>query len=104
MKEELISFETAKLAKQKGFNMHCNNIFDLSNKLIVNTKDNIAIEFFDGFVNDLHDCKEYRGTDAKENYLYKNDNNIVSLHILDDSKDLEMVNINTKDGLPKWFI
>lgn len=28
MEEQLISFETAKLAKEKGFNIHCRNCYD----------------------------------------------------------------------------
>ena len=41
--------------------------------------------------------KEYYLTDLIE--IYNNSGNCVSLHILDSSKDLEMVNINTKDQL-----
>jgi len=29
LEEQLISFETAKLAKEKGFNMHCRNIYGI---------------------------------------------------------------------------
>jgi hypothetical protein len=51
MQEQLISFETAKLAKEKGFNIEGQIVFDLkaSNK-IVNFKD-IAIQEF------IDDCK-----------------------------------------------
>ena len=37
MKEELISFETAKLAKKKGFTANCENVYygDIQNKLKV---------------------------------------------------------------------
>ena len=75
MKEELITFETAKLAKEKGFNEYCENAFDVYNNKNIseNIKDETAIEFFDGFVEDLHGYKNYRGTDAKENYLYRRD-------------------------------
>ena len=35
MKEELISFETAKLAKKKGFTANCENVYygDIQNKI-----------------------------------------------------------------------
>lgn len=43
--------------------------------------------------------QEYYLTDIVE--LYKKDDNIVSLHILDSSRELEVVNINTKDELDR---
>ena len=33
VKEEYVSFETAKLAKEKGFNEHCNHYYDSDRKL-----------------------------------------------------------------------
>tara|TARA_R110000787_G_scaffold62446_2_gene141233 strand:- start:322 stop:798 length:477 start_codon:yes stop_codon:yes gene_type:complete len=75
MKDELVSFELAKLAKDKGFNEYCENAFDVykDKNISENIKDETAIEFFDGFVKDLHGYKNYRGADAKENYLHRRD-------------------------------
>ena len=33
VKEQYVSFETAKLAKEKGFNEHCNHYYDSDRKL-----------------------------------------------------------------------
>ena len=46
MKDELVSFETAKLAKEKGFNEPCNSFYDLYNNpdnnliISISVKDN----------------------------------------------------------------
>lgn len=94
MEERLIEFETAKLAKGKGFNIHCDNIFEIykDNVTEINSKDRIATDFFDGFVNDFHDCKSYRGEDAKLNYFYKNNN----------TDDMELLR-PTQSLLQKWL-
>lgn len=44
--EELVSFETAKLAQEKGFNTPCNIVFDLqNNNEMVDFRDKAAVEF-----------------------------------------------------------
>lgn len=55
MKEELIRFETAKLAKEKGFNIPTNKMFSLSiDYSTFNKTDNSEIiKFHDG---DKHEC------------------------------------------------
>mgnify|MGYP000701731966 CR=1 FL=1 len=70
---QLISFEVAKLAKEKGFNTPCENYFDAQGTE-VNHKDYVAIEFFEIFVENCHHNKSYRGTEAISQYNYRNDN------------------------------
>lgn len=36
MQDQLIEFNTAKLAKEKGFNVHCKNIYDVAGQLWIN--------------------------------------------------------------------
>jgi len=55
MQEELITFETAKLAKEKGFNIPCENFY---------------IEYLDDDVVDLYNYEEQRGSGFAE--LYRN--------------------------------
>jgi hypothetical protein len=46
MQEQLISFETAKVAKEKGYNIEGQTVFDLKNdNKIINFKDNAIQEF-----------------------------------------------------------
>ena len=46
MQEELVTFETAKLAKEKGYNIEGQTVFDLKNdNKIINFKDNAIQEF-----------------------------------------------------------
>ena len=55
MEEQLISFDTAKLAKEKGFNIPCENFY---------------IEYIDDDVADLFNYEEQRGSGYAE--LYRN--------------------------------
>ena len=54
MEEELISFETAKLAKEKKFNIPCENFY---------------IEYIDDDVADLFNYEEQRGSGYAELYI-----------------------------------
>jgi len=92
----LTSFKISKLAKDKGFNEHCDNLFDIDYKtgepIPFNWKDDLSLDFFEGFARDLHGYKNYRGVDAKENYLCKHDNT-------DDTRYLRP----TLTALQKWL-
>ena len=86
MKDTLIIFETAKLAKEKRFNYHCDAIFD-DDLTEVNVKDRIALDFFERFVQDYHDSKAYRGNDAKDEYLLER-NSFVDTYTLRPTQSL----------------
>ena len=91
MKEQLISFETAKLAKEKGFDINGQDVFDLkNNNKIINFKD-LAVQ---EFIEDVE--TGYR--DKALNYLKENINRT------DDNSDEEYYLLApTQSLLAKWL-
>ena len=45
MEDQLVTFETAVLAREKGFDIHCDNRFDEQTKEVINFKDFIVKNF-----------------------------------------------------------
>ena len=91
MVEQLISFETAKLAKEKGFDINGQDVFDLkNNNKIINFKD-LAVQ---EFIEDVE--TGYR--DKALNYLKENINRT------DDNSDEEYYLLApTQSLLSKWL-
>jgi hypothetical protein len=91
MEEKLISFETAKLAQEKGFNYPCSVVFDLqNNNEVIDFREQEAIKF-------IEDCETGFRTKAlnyfKENYNRK-----------DDSQDFGyFITRPTQSLLQKWL-
>ena len=91
MKEQIVSFEVAKLAKKLGFNWSCDNYYN-EDGILNSYKDTIALDFFKGFARDYHGNKTYRAVDAEILYLLDHDN----------SDNTEIL-APTQSFLQKWF-
>lgn len=66
MKEQLISFETAKLAKEKGFNLFVNAWYNLNEVVIQHGKyENVSFKDWNNFSDPIGRKK---GTDGKNSY------------------------------------
>jgi len=103
MEEQLVSFETAKLAKDKGFNIPCNKMFSFGRKIFENMK---TISFHNGDKNECantsHDWNNTKSQTETEYYsaptqsllqkwLREKHNIHVNLFIYHNTEDINIV-------------
>ncbi len=102
MEEQLISFETAMLAKEKGFNIEGTTVFDLKhNNKIVSFKDIAFKTFIDDVETGYRDKALYY---LKEDWNRTDDNTDEGYYLLAPTQSLLQKWLRDKKGILIWCV